>query len=71
MQRGVPLSTKSTNAAHLRDAIDVFGFSLSDDEMAQLDSYMNDPPESYSFTCECGATQSCLDHGGGYSSPYA
>ena len=70
-QRGVPLSTKSTNAAHLRDAIDVFRFSLSSDEMARLDHFVNEPPESYSFTCECKATQSCGPHGGGDLSPYA
>ena len=69
-QRGVPFSTKSLSAQHMRESMDVFNFELSDDEMQQLDAYVSDD-KAYSFTCDCKATGSCGEHGGGYESPYA
>ena len=44
---------------------------LSDEEMRRLDAYRSEPPESYSFTCDCKATATCKPHGGGDASPFA
>ena len=57
--------------AHLREALEVFDFRLSDEEMRALDAYASEPAESYSFTCDCKATGTCGEHGGGVASPFA
>ena len=58
-QNGVPLSTKSTSEQHLRDAMDAFSFRLDADDMAELDAYERIPRETYSFTCDCKAADTC------------
>ena len=49
-QHGVPLSTKATNPAYLKEDLDIFGWSLSDDEMAKLDA-ADKPAGKPSFVC--------------------
>ena len=46
----VPLVSKSTSQAHLEEDFDLFGFQLSDAEMAALDAATS-PPGNYSFRC--------------------
>ena len=54
-QHGVPLSTKSTSAKHLASDLSIYSFTLSDEEMGQLDAAAtpasNFPGSSYSFMC--------------------
>lgn len=38
LQKGVAIATQSTNAEHLAQDVDIFGWSLTDAEMAQLDA---------------------------------
>lgn len=59
VQNGVPLSTKSGSLAHLREAIEMFDFTLSPADMALLNDFKITPGESYSFTCDCAATGTC------------
>ena len=54
-QNGVPLSTKSTSAKHLAEDLSIYSFTLSKDEMAQMDAAATPaskfPSGSYSFMC--------------------
>jgi len=49
-KQGVPLSTKSTSAAHLSSDLDIFDWKLDDDEYASLDAATS-PANHYSFVC--------------------
>lgn len=51
LQTGVPLSTKSTSPEYLAQDIDLFDFTLSDAEMAQL-SAATSPKGTPSFICD-------------------
>ena len=59
LQKGVPLSTKSTSDAHLRDALDAFSFELKPEDMSALDALTLSPKETYSFTCDCKEAATC------------
>jgi len=49
-QHGVPLSTKATSPKYLTEDLDIFGWSLSDAEMAKLDATTK-PAGRPSFIC--------------------
>lgn len=49
-QHGHPLTTKSSNPIHLAEDIDLFDWSLTDDEMLQLDAETT-PKGNPSFMC--------------------
>ena len=50
-QHGVPLATRSTSRRHLAQNRDLFGWELSEEEMARLDT-ANEPTADYSFMCK-------------------
>ena len=49
-QNGAAVTTKSGNPVHLKQDLDLFGWSLSDAEMAKADAATS-PKGSPSFTC--------------------
>lgn len=59
LQNGVPLSTKSSSEAHLRDAMGTFDFELDAEAMRELDGFRVTPEETYSFTCDCAQAGTC------------
>ena len=50
VKHGVPVSTKSTSAKHLAADLDIFGWDVSDAELATLDAATS-PRGSPSFMC--------------------
>ena len=50
-QHGVPLATRSTSRGHLAQNKDLFGWALSEEEMAKLDA-ATEPAADYSFMCK-------------------
>jgi len=50
IENGVPLSSKTTKASHMKEDLDIFGFSLEDAEKSQLDSATS-PAGKPSFMC--------------------
>ena len=51
VQNGVPVAQESTNREHLAKNLDIFDWSLSDDDMASLDA-VTQPAGVYSFMCK-------------------
>ena len=49
-KHGVPVSTKSTSAAHLKSDLDIFDWDVSDAELKTLDEATK-PKGHYSFKC--------------------
>lgn len=56
VQNGVPVAAESTNEKHLAADLGIFGFTLSDEDMATLNAASSPnspyPGRSYSFACD-------------------
>merc|ERR1711988_1312567 len=50
IENGVPLSSKTTKASHMKEDLDIFGFALEDAEKSKLDSATS-PSGLPSFRC--------------------
>jgi diketogulonate reductase-like aldo/keto reductase len=53
-QQGIPLTTKASSAEHLAEDIDIFSWSLTDEEMATL-SAATSPAGSPSLMMKCSS----------------
>ena len=51
VKHGVPVSTKSTKASHLKGDLDIFDWDVTDAELLTLDDATS-PAAHYSFMCQ-------------------
>jgi len=61
-QNGFAVITKTTSRAHLKESVQIFGWSLSADQMAELDApaALGTRNDFYSLSCNCFSSSICL-----------